>query len=158
MTKDYLDPKQNPFIKIQQDDIPWPKDDGETLSEVLEPPIDLPDKNGKWPGEEGYGGEKKAASSSAPDPAGGDGRMEADNLERDILNVMADMTGGSYEIVVEDGAPTPLFNIIRTVNGKLEIKTPEGEIKDFSELTTLERKLIQHDLKTRGEFWGKRIG
>jgi hypothetical protein len=221
----FLDPAQNPMIRVREDD--WPLSDGEILDSVVEKPIDLPDRHGKWPGEEGYGGEKKAAakSSSAPDAdntvalvsdlnriadfmkgrtrypvhsaqddflydivADGDNLLienasgqrrkikagevaainvaiskeilrqkpddeSTDDLEQNISSLMPRADGGSYEITIEDGTPTPLFNIIRTADGKLEIKTSEGETKSFSDLTLLERKLIQHDFQTRKESW-----
>ncbi len=123
----YLDPKRNPLIKTYDEDH-TPADNDETSA----------DPEGRipfWPEDR-----KKAGL------VGKEETLEL--LEKDVLNLMGDGSG-AYEIVVEDGEVMPLFAITRTVDGRLEVKTAEGELKNFGDLTALERKLILHDLKVR---------
>jgi hypothetical protein len=147
--KNYLNPQDNPFIRTGNENGPRLPDDEVPPSENIEVPINLPDSKGRFPSEEGYKEEGPAEPSSF-NTTREEGQTEADNLERDILALMINSGDGAVEIAIENGSPTPLFNIVRTADGNLEIETADGEKKNFSELTKLERRLIQHDIKTRG--------
>jgi len=143
MTKDYLDPKQNPFIKIRSEDIPWPVDDGEALSVDVEKPIDLPDKNGKWPGEAGYGGEKKAASKSSPAPDVDESLENDFSFEEKVKTFMEKI---DEVIIVRPVEGVAAFKIEKKQCGTLEVVDPDGSRRTLTALNPEERKIVNYNL------------
>jgi len=143
----YLDPKQNPMIKTSSDFEGTTDEEKNPLDfeERQRIPVDLKKKKPEIK-EEGIEEELtpedlKGLKEGAPDEG-------PDELERAVLKVIGDVKG-AYDIIIEDGEAEPLFTVTRTAEGNLEVKTSEGEVKSFSELSNLERKLIRYEIKNK---------
>jgi hypothetical protein len=102
--KDYLDPKQNPFIQTGDDDgNPRPAYEEVPLSESIEQPIDLPGPDGKWPWE------TKAEPAEEnpevePEPQRGGAGYEAKALEGINDGSLRKLMGADENLYIYDNA------------------------------------------------------
>jgi hypothetical protein len=125
----YIDPKQNPFIKTTDEDgNPMPEEEEEEVD--MNPdgliPVDL-------------------TPSEKVNPEHEDQDQTPDELEKAVMEYMNG--NKEFELQIQNGEPIPIFSIIHTADGDFDIIMPNGTTRKFSDLTNLERTIIEHEIR-----------
>jgi hypothetical protein len=126
--KDYLDPKQNPFIQTgDEDGNPRSADEEIPLSESVEEPVPLPGSDGKWPWEKHE--VKPAASNSS-------------------LSLERFMEGREKYAIYDRYSKEFIFEIVREGDGFMA-QTAPGQRRPFN---NTELKMLESSIKRAEEI------
>ena len=130
----YHDPASNPMIKIRPDDWPPDVEPDEPRPSFGDGRIPLPEKNGKWPGEE-----KAAAAEEKSEVEPGDFESK----------VKVFMDKADEVIIVEPVGNLALFKISKRQCGALEVIEPDGSRRSLADLSAEEKKIVDYNLYTK---------